>query len=82
MMAASLTRCSVPGCGKYATCKHHIFTRGAYRSRALVPENEFDTCNDHHNMDGDSWHVAGRDTFAEDHGLEDVVERARRAVQG
>jgi hypothetical protein len=83
MMAANLDRCEVPGCPRYATQTHEIWTRGANgNKRARVPVNMFRCCGDHHNLSGDSWHVKGRDSFAEDHGLEDRVLRARILVKG
>lgn len=78
MMAASLTRCRVPGCKKYAQEVHHIYTRGANKSKALVQDNEFDSCRDHHS----EAHTLGRDSWAEKYGLEDIVLKARLAVKG
>jgi hypothetical protein len=75
-MAASLQRCEV--CGKYAQHKHHIFTRGAHKSRALVSENEIHLCAPCHS----AWHTEGRDTFAEAHGLIERVRAAEEAVRG
>jgi hypothetical protein len=72
--------CEVPGCPKLAEHRHHVFTVGAHGDRARVPANEFYCCADHHVFSGDSWHQKGRDRFAANHGLEDVVERAREAV--
>ena len=80
-MAANLVKCEVPGCTRYATQAHHIYTIGA-NSNARVPANEFKTCGEHHTLTGDSWHVKGRDSFAADHGLKDRVRQARLAVKG
>jgi len=80
MMIATVSRCEVPGCLELASQKHHIFTRGRHGYKALVPENEFWCCADHHTLSGDSWHNKGRDSFAEAHGLQDRVRQAERAV--
>lgn len=83
MMAANLDRCEVPGCPRYATETHEIYTRGANgNERARMPVNMFRSCGEHHNKSDDSWHVAGRDTFAERHGLEGRVLGARMIVKG
>lgn len=82
-MAAILEKCEVPGCQKYATQTHEIFTRGALGNEAArVPVNMFKCCGEHHNLTGDSWHGAGRDTFAERHGLTERVLEARLVVKG
>lgn len=72
-------RCEVPGCTREAVQDHHIFTRGAKREDAEVPENIFPCCVPHH-TGSISWHVTGRDSFAKMFGLEGRVERAREAV--
>ena len=83
MMAANLVRCEVPGCQRYATQTHEIFTRGSLgNERARVPVNEFKCCGEHHNLTDDSWHTSGRDTFAERHGLTKRVLEARMIVKG
>ena len=69
-------------CGRTPTEKHHLFSRGAWCRAALVPQNEINLCADHHRLDGKSAHNFGRDRFAELHGLEERVEKARVAVQG
>lgn len=83
MMAANLDGCEVPGCTRYATQTHEIWTRGANgNERARVSVNMFECCGEHHNLTGDSWHTLGRDTFAERHGLTERVLEARMVVKG
>lgn len=76
MMAASLQRCQVPGCGKFAVDRHHLLTKGAHKSRAEHPDNYLYVCRKHH----DEYHMQGRETFMREHGMIDVLERAKKAV--
>lgn len=80
---ALVDKCEVPDCPRYATETHEIYTRGANgNERARVPVNMFKSCGEHHNLTGDSWHVLGRDSFAEKHGLTERVLEARLIVKG
>lgn len=75
-------KCHVPGCTRDATEVHHIYSRGRFGSHAHVLANEFLVCAEHHRLTDDSWHVAGRETFAKRHNLEGLVLIARKAVAG
>jgi hypothetical protein len=81
MMAADLHLCEIPFCNSYATAKHHVFTRGAHGSKALVPDNEMYLCTTHHTGHKGA-HTLGRETWSRQYGLEDRVEKARRSVYG
>lgn len=76
MMAASTERCQI--CGKYAVDRHHLFTRGAHKQNAEHEGNFMYLCREHHS----EIHTAGRDSFAEKHGLTERVLKARLVVKG
>lgn len=71
--------CEVPGCTRQAVDVHHLMSRGRYGASALVPDNEFECCREHH-TGSVSWHMTGRFTFAAMFGLEDRVELAKDVV--
>jgi hypothetical protein len=66
-------------CGATPAHKHHLYTRGAWGKRALVPGNEIPLCVPHH-TGSKGVHVLGRDTWAKMYGLEDLLEKAWWAV--